>query len=116
MTRIRMDKVYYMAVHRWNKIISVIDEYIRTKPNVDLREFLDWDRDSCIYCVLFGACENCPIKKYTQNSQCDETPWYDVNQFIIEDSPIKARIHAIQLRDLILRAKPKNMMEIVSYS
>jgi len=120
---VRMDRAYYMAVHHWNKIIETIDEYIRINPygfslvSFLMAEGVSWRSDGCVYCKIMycNHCKGCPIMEYSGSTDCCSTPWNEVNTYIRIEDPSKARMYAIRLRDLIMTAKPKNMMQVVSY-
>jgi len=121
-----MGEVYRQVVHHWNKIISVIDDYLRIKPDIPLEDYFEyrdvsWGADGCVYCKIFictgidydGSCVGCPIAIYSGYSACEGTPWEDVDSCIKFPLEKQARKFAIRMRDYILRAKPSDMDDIV---
>ena len=64
------------SIEHWERILQFVKDV-----NIASLRKEGWNGDSCACCAEFVAydCDGCPIKAYTGEADCLDTPWWSAN-------------------------------------
>jgi hypothetical protein len=121
MNRIQWINLYIGAVYHWNKIIEFLNNAGSIHGTYRVNNIVDTENNrisygakSCNYCHVFSkweGCKNCPIATKAEKYACYRTPWIDFSTAINNNDLPSAKKYAVQMRDYILKAKPKQIVD-----